>query len=333
LSGPVYEHDPEQAPDQEFLPGDLGHLVVGNRGRLLDSRRTPIAVTAVVPETGSFEVRIEAFEDAGARWAMPLEDVGRFQFARDGALTSRADRRVLQTAQKRFDRELVIEVDEHARRRCIEWISGERRKLRAEIEESAVAPDLAAMIDARQGDPSLFAMTERVLAARGLAQLDNQFADAFVSNPHAGEIVKGHAIVLAELGLCPYHGKVVRDPELFEGAFSKEMRGRHLVTRLALSRALWSTWGHQSVTLFRGAAINRDVTSMAPRASFVSATFSLDVAREQFLGGQDTRTAVLWRRRVLIDRLLMTFVETRALNGRFKEAEAVLLAEPGSESL
>jgi hypothetical protein len=72
---------------------------------------------------------------------------------------------------------------------------------------------------------------------------------------------------------------------------------------------------------------------MAPRASFVSATFSVDVAREHFLGGPDTRTAVLWRRRVPIDRLLMTFVETRALNGRFKEAEAVLLAEPGSESL
>jgi hypothetical protein len=248
-------------------------------------------------------------------------------------VTTSADRRALETAQERFDRELVIEVDEHTRQRSIEWISGECRKLRAEIEESALVPDLAAALKTREGDPSLFALTETVLAKRGLKELDTRFAEAFVSNPHAGEIVKGHAIVLAELGLCPYRGKVVRDPKLFEGAFSKELRASHLVTRLALIRELWSTWGHESLTLFRGAAIDQDSASMPPRSSFVSATFSLEVAQEHFLGGSDTRTAVLWRRRVAIDRLLMTFVETRALNDRFKEAEAVLLAEPGSESL
>lgn len=36
----------------------------------------------------------------------------------------------------------------------------------------------------------------------------------------------------------------------------------------------------------------------------------------------------MWRQAVEPDRLLMTFIETRAMNERFREAEAVLLADP-----
>jgi hypothetical protein len=81
----IYESDPEAAPDSEFVPGELALLVAGNRGRLLDGRRTPVTVTAVRPATGDFEIEVGAFEDAGARWLLPLQDVGRFQFARDAA--------------------------------------------------------------------------------------------------------------------------------------------------------------------------------------------------------------------------------------------------------
>ena len=73
--------------------------------------------------------------------------------------------------------------------------------------------------------------------------------------------------------------------------------------------------------------------SLKPGSSFVSATFAPEVAAEHFGGGPTTRTAVMWRRRIPAERVLMTFLETRALNDRFKEAEAVLIAEPGSEGL
>jgi hypothetical protein len=77
----IYDSDPNQAPDIEFARGELSYLVVGNAGRLLDARRTPIMTTAVDAELDMFEVEIEAFEDVGARWRLPVEDVGRFQFA------------------------------------------------------------------------------------------------------------------------------------------------------------------------------------------------------------------------------------------------------------
>jgi hypothetical protein len=47
-------------------------------------------------------------------------------------------------------------------------------------------------------------------------------------------------------------------------------------------------------------------------------------------GGPGTRAADLWRQIVPCERLLMTFLETAALNARFKEAEAVLIGDHGN---
>ena len=59
-----------------------------------------------------------------------------------------------------------------------------------------------------------------------------------MSNPHSGEMAKGHAIVLAEMGLCPYSGKVVRDRALFAGDGAKERRRAHILLRLAFTQEL-----------------------------------------------------------------------------------------------
>ena len=68
MTSPIYAFDPDASPDSDFAPGELKHLVVGNHGRLLDTRRTPVTITALALERAAFEVRIEAFEDMGARW-------------------------------------------------------------------------------------------------------------------------------------------------------------------------------------------------------------------------------------------------------------------------
>ena len=61
--------------------------------------------------------------------------------------------------------------------------------------------------------------------------------------PALGEHVKAHAIVLAELGLCAYGGKVVRDPRALEGEWSRERRAEHVIGRLAFAQELWSRLG------------------------------------------------------------------------------------------
>lgn len=76
----IYQSDPGAASDAGFVSGELAHTVVGNRARLLDARRTPLSVTDVLPDPGEFEVRIEAFEDRGARWRLPVWEISRVQF-------------------------------------------------------------------------------------------------------------------------------------------------------------------------------------------------------------------------------------------------------------
>ena len=68
-------------------------------------------------------------------------------------------------------------------------------------------------------------------------------------------------------------------------------------------------------------------------SSFVSATFSSEVAAAHFEGGSTTWTAVQWRQTVPVTRLLMTFLETREMSCRFREAEVVLIGDPANRAL
>jgi hypothetical protein len=329
VSDGIYASDPNAAPDSEFRPGELRHLVVGNRGRLLDARRTPITITGVDPARGSFEVEIGAFEDAGARWDLTLEDVGRFQFALGGSVVPPEVLAELEAALRRFDRGLVVDCDPTAREETLRRLERMRRQVRVDLSEPV---DLAARVEARAGDPRLCALLDEFMADHGVADLERRFTTAFVSNPRAGEFVKGHEIVLAELGLCPYRGKVVRDPDLFDGPWSKPRRAEHLIARMAFTWELWSSVaGERSVTLYRGAAVDGPLPEPSA-SSFVSATFSREVAAAHFEGGPTTRTAALWRQHMPVSRLLMTFLETREMNRRFKEAEAVLIGDPANRA-
>ena len=144
--------------------------MTGNRGRLLDPRRTPVVVTDVAPNEGGFEVQIEAFEDQGARWELPLEEVGRFQFEHGASRAGAGALAELKAARERFDRELVIDAEESAKRRTLERIAVARRELRERLASAPRTLELDAMIATREGHPELFVLTEKLLAERGLQQ-------------------------------------------------------------------------------------------------------------------------------------------------------------------
>ncbi len=331
MSAGIYQSLPDPAPDSDFDAGELGYLVAGNHGRLLDARRTPVTVTAVRPQTGAFEVEIGAFEDAGARWELSLDQVRRFQFARGSRVAEAAVLAELEQAAARFDRELVVEADRLARDTTWRRIAAEREAVRERLQTVLGGIDADAHITRREGDERLFALLEETIAARGLADLERRFSTALVSNPRAGEFVKGHAIVLAELGLCPYRGQVVRDPGCVRRDVSKDRRAEHLITRLAFTQELWAGLGREAVVLYRGMAVEGELGERAPQ-SFISATFSREVAAAHFDGGPSTETSALWRQPVPIARLVMTFLETREMNTRFREAEAVLIADAAARA-
>lgn len=330
----VYQTDPEMADDSGFVTATLGHLVEGSPGRLLDARRTPITLLSVDANRGCFTVQIDAFEDRGARWELGLEEIARFQFPRE-APTASPERTVdLTDARDRFDRQLCIDAAERARAPTQRAIAAAEAEARRHVLAGGILDGLDPVkryVAERRGEPQLTILLETFLDQRGVLALDQELAGTFVSNPRSGELIKGHAMVLARLGLCPYRGRVLRDPEALTGRWSFAERRRHIVLRLGFMRALFTGLGMRSVTLYRAAATERPL-KRRPETSFVSATFSAQVAEAHFQGGPLTQAAIMWRQTVPAERLFMTFLETAALNDRYLEAEAVLTGDPDSST-
>jgi hypothetical protein len=294
---------------------------------MLDARRTPIQVVEVQPESGSFELEVLAFEDRGARWRLPVWDVSRFQFPPGAAVASELER--LAEAQRRFDQRLTVEPEREALESTLSAIAAERA-LALPLLEAHRGLELDACVAQRRGDPGLAETLHGFLAERGLAELERQFTATFVSNPNSGELVKGHAIVLAHLGLHPYRGHAPRDRRLLTHPWPAEQRKRHIIARLGFLSALWTLLELDRLTLYRGAASEEPLSGRSD-GSFVSATFSLEVAQSHFEGGPATRNALLMRMSVPASRVFMTFLETSAMNERFLEAEAVVIGDPVKE--
>jgi hypothetical protein len=321
----IYAADPRLRSDDEFVPGRLSHLVAGARGRLLDPRRTPVSVVEVRPSVGFVLVRIEGFEDVGARWEVPLEHVGHFQFEPDGKQASAREVASMEAAIRRFARDQAIVPSDEARLRteariaerqaeAAVWLSKRSRF----VAEQRPLPDPAK----RRGDPLLAADLEAYAREHGLWDMEEALTRQYVSNPGSGEIVKGHRIVIAELGLASYVGPIVRDPATFSGTWTHERRAEHVITRLAFLRALFGKLGIRRVTLWRGFATDTRRQRREGR-TFVSTSFAAAVARSHY--GDKGSLRGLMRRDVPVERLFMTYLETAAMNTTFLEAEAVLL--------
>ena len=330
MAGSVYQSDPNATPDSEFLPGGLHHLVAGNRGRLLDARRTPVHVTGVWAETGFFAVEVDAFEDTGARWLVPLESVSSYQFAVGGAMAAGPGLEALREAVARCDVQVTITAGraarEHAQRRLAEQCSRADAWLTGHGAPASFDPQ--PLLGASSGWPQAQHWLESYLAGRGLAGIEEQITSGYVSNPWAGDLVLGHLIVLAELGLGTLAARAPRDPEIFTGDWSKHRRADHILARAGFVQALWRR-ASGTVTLYRGVALHdRPARADSPsrrQSPLISATFSREVAESHFRS-PGAGAAVLYRRQLAPGWLFMTFLETAAMNRQFQEAEAVLLA-------
>lgn len=325
----MYEHDPDQLSDSEFSPGSLRLLCAGNVGRMLDPRRTPIRVVGVKPEIGMFELEVTAFEDAGAHWLLPLEDFSSFQFAKGSASSDERAVAELEAAIRRFDEVLRIEVDHEAR-------AGTERRL---LEEGETASEwLAAHSEfvrssgeldweARTGPELLRSDLIVYLDTRGLEDIERSLTETWVSNPRSGELVKAHQIVMATLGLAPFDGLILRDEQSMSGRWSRRRREDHILARLGFVRSLFRHLNIEDVVLYRGLTFERQRLERK-QATLISASFSRAVGEAMLDSDPLLYAASLHRQPVPVDRLFMTYLETEALNQKYKEAEAVIFSEP-----
>lgn len=329
VTGSVYQSDPDPAPDAGFLPGEIRHLVAGNCGRLLDLRRTPVLVTRVMPGTGFFEVEIGAFEDAGARWLVPLEDVTSYQFAAGGRVAGRTAMAEMRAAVARCDVRVTVAAGPAAWARSLRVLRAERSRAAAWLAHAGAPEqfDPLPYLEAATGWADAAGWLTAYLASRDLAGLEAAFSAGYVSNPWAGDLVLAHLTVLAELGLGPLSARAIRDPDAFTGQWSRPRRAEHILARTAFAQELWAR-ATRPVTVYRGIGLTGDGTrdrQPASRLPVVSASLSRRVAESHF--GSDQATAgVLYRQPLEPGRVCMTFLETAAMNRQYAEAEAVLLA-------
>lgn len=327
----TYQFNPNSPADTCFLPGDLKYLIPGNEGRWLDPRRTPLRVLDVRRSSGFFVVELLDFEDKGARWELPLERVNRCQFARGSAEASAAEVELYSEIVARLNRPLAIPADPSCRAQSEATIASLRKEVGAwmDTKSTFVASGARLAFTDRTGSALLWTDLDRYMLANGLGDIEGAFAEQYVRNPESGELVKGHRILLAELGLVSFAGTQVRDPDLFAGPWSRPRRADHILHRLAFVREVFDRLGPSPVVLYRGLSCHG--SPGVRENSFVSATFSLDVAMSHFHNRDSTSTGVLLRQPVPTARLFMTYQETAQMNRHYKEAEAVLLRDPTNE--
>lgn len=321
----IYDDDPRMAPDSDFERGTLQHLEPGNEGRMLDRRRTPIRVVGLRPEIGMWTCEVLKFEDAGATWELPFEKIDRFQFPLDSPRASDAAVETFEEMVSRFDKPLEIAPEFERRQRSTKALK--RRSRDAVLWIRANAPGIAKVeVDhgKRRAPAEIAEAFERFMREKELWTLEAVFSETFVSNPGSGECVKGHQIVIAELGLAPFRGTIVRDPATFEEPWTRVRRGNHVLWRMAFVQALLAERGVEKPLLFRGVSSELPIDPV-PETTFVSATFDHAVALDFYGPPDDGRHAVLMRQLVERERVIMTYLETAAMNRQFLEAEAVLL--------
>ena len=327
----IYERRADAPPDSMYDTGELSHLVANNPGRVRDPRRTPVTVVDVRESSAEFVVRIDDFEDKGAEWLVPFENVWHYQFER--GVPRASDDRVtrFKDAVERFDKPLTVPCDEAARDRTHERLIDEREHAGRWLDQHATFNEARLPgPGSRVGDPRLAADLLAWMQYRDLSDLERQFAAQYVSNPTSGDLVKGHRIVMAELGLVPYEGKVPRDPEIFAAPTTRERRTDHILARMAFVHAAFTRLGLSTVMLYRGMSTTEPLDA-ARNHTFVSATFSREVAMSHFDAqhpDNETPTRTLLAQSVPLHRLFMTYHETAEMNAQFKEAEALLLHDP-----
>ncbi len=320
----IHQSDPNKKPDSYYLPGHTKFLVPGNKGRLLDGRRTPGYIEKIWPEYGMFRWHITGFEDRGSFWDLPAEYVNRFQFEPDSAEMGDGEMEELQERVKHFSRPLNRDIDPARREAEQKEISLRKKKAQkwlgnnSEFFSSGTALDLSA----RRGPRSLAADFQGFMEEKGLAGVEKKTADNMVLNPFSGEWIKGMAIVAAEMGLTRFRGQVPRTPDIFKGEGAREAREEYLRERTAFIRAFFELSGREEVSLYRGMATEGEWVEK--ERSFLSCTFNLEVGKS-FCGlekEQEYRQFYLVKLTLPVEKIFMSYLETEAMNRQYLEAEA-----------
>lgn len=323
----VHQYDNDMRSDTEFINGNIDFLAEGNHCRLLDGRRTSGIIEKYFKDSAMFRWRITKYEDKGKYWDLPAENIKRFQFEKDSKRLSSKEILGIEKAIENYQKIITITVDEDERENILEEVKETMEETVGWLKENSLFIRNGEKLNfsSAEGPEDLAKDLKSYMKYIGLSKEEELTADTMVLNPNSGEWIKGMKIVLAEMGLASFKGKVPRTKDIFQGIGSKENRRKYIINRLAFIRAYFSMLGINEVILYRGMS-NENLWQDISR-TLLPCTFSLEVGQafSDFNRESKYRSSYLVKMTVPVEKLFMTYLETEAMNRQYKEAEALIL--------
>ncbi|XMB86770.1 hypothetical protein RJG79_02975 [Mycoplasmatota bacterium WC44] len=324
----VHQFNDKMLPDDQFLKGDTSYIVKGNKCRLLDGRRTTGIIEEYFADSAMIRWRITNYEDSGKYWDLPAEKIVRFQFEQDSKRLTDIEVKQIEdrVKEKQVDMNVYsIELFEETEKeielikiRAIKWFKENSEFLKSDDKID---------FEAKNGPSTLASDLERYMEENGLVAEEERTARIMVLNPDSGEWIKGLKIVLAEMGLVKYIGPAPRTSDIFEGIGSKENRRRYLLHRLAFVRAYLEVLEIENLVVYRG--MTSEYQWKKVERSFLPCTLNSDIGKAFSDMERESKYIISYLLRMTVSprQVLMSFLETKAMNVQYQEAEVILLYE------
>jgi len=313
--------------DEHFETGTFAHLVIGNEGRVLDGRRTPGYIEQYDEQSAMFVWRITAFEDKGKCWEIPAEEISSYQFRKGCSLLSRDEADKISKQCKTLNQTLYISKDETAfaeteqnitcwEKVACEWIGRNSTFIKAGCKFD---------FSSEAGNELLFDDLESYLKAYDLLEMERITAEQYLLNPYSGEWIKAMKIVMAEMGMIVYKGPKLRKKDTLIGIGGKENREKYILARMGFVRSVFKMCACSEVPVFRG--MSSPIDFYETPQTLISTTFSVKTAIDfaDMKQSSTSRSAYVVKYTCPVEKLFMTFLETRQFNERYKEQEAIVI--------
>lgn len=315
-------------PDSCFERGTFYHIVPGNKGRLLDGRRTPGMIEKYDSESAMFIWRITGFEDKGRYWVIPADKIGSYQFEKNSIKLTERKAQEIKSKCEQFDEKLIIEDLESELSNTLKLIDKEKKEIKDWFLKQSQFVRLGNSfldIEAKIGSEFLFKDLNFYMDLCGILDLEEKTANQYVLNPYSGEWIKGLRIVMAEMGLLDFNEKKPRTKDIFKGIGSRDNRKKYIITRLAFVQTFFELAGYEKIQLFRGMTTEKG--NFETSKTLVSASFNPEVGKafSNIDRNEKVTFSYVIKFTYSIKNLFMTFFETAAFNERYQEQEAVIL--------
>lgn len=324
----LHQKNENKLPDSCFEKGTFHHIVPGNKGRVLDGRRTPGFIEKYDDESAMFIWRITDFEDKGKYWEIPAEEIEAYQFEKNSKKLTEDEVKKIRLKCKLFSEKLVIYGLKSESKKTLELIEKEKDKARNWFLNQSQFVGLGKSqldIQSKVGSKFLYNDLISYMDSCEVLDLERKTANQYLLNPYSGEWIKGLKIVMAEMGLIDFNEKKPRTNSIFKGIGCKDKRRQYIVSRLAFVQSYFELSGYKEVQLFRGMAT--EGTLFEKSKTLISASFNPEVGRafSSIDRNEQVTFSYFIKFTYPIENLFMTFFETKAFNERYQEQEAIIL--------